>query len=66
MNLTIIEEKRIKWTVWKIIDSEGNLIGRFDSRGGYTRADAEAIVNDANKPEESEEEKRMARAEMYL
>lgn len=63
MSLEIIEESRIKWTVWNVIDSNGILIARFDSRGGYTRTDAEALVEE---PEGSEEEKRMARAEMYL
>lgn len=62
--LKITEEERIHWTVWRIIDSDGIEIARFDSRGGYTRADAEAVANE--EPEESEEEKRMSRAEMYL
>lgn len=63
MSLEIIEESRIIWTVWKIVE-DGIEIARFDSRGGYTRADAEAIADE--EPEESEEEKRVARAEMYL
>lgn len=65
MSLRIIEEKRIKWTVWKVIE-DGITIARFDSRGGYTREDAEAIVRDDPASEESKAEERMSRAEMYL
>lgn len=43
--LEIIEESQVKWTVWKVVE-DGLVIARFDSRGGYTRADAEAIVNE--------------------
>lgn len=61
-NLTIIEEQKGSATVWNVTEN-GIVIATFDSRGGYTRADAEKVIND---DEESEEEKQMSRAEMFL
>lgn len=63
MSLQIIEEARIHWTVWKVVDQDGELIARFDSRGGYTRADAEAIVREAA---ETEYDNRIARSELWI
>lgn len=45
MSLTITEEHKSGATSWNVLD-DGILIATFDSRGGYTRADAEAVIAD--------------------
>lgn len=33
-------------TVWNVVDDDQTIIASFNSKGGYTRADAEKVINE--------------------